>query len=158
MQIQLRVNGTSYDLDIDPTKRLIDVLRETLHLTGTKEGCGEGECGSCTVIMDGLAVHSCLTLAVQARDKEIITVEGLAEDGELDQLQKSFMAMGAVQCGYCTPGMLMSAKALLMHNPHPSEAEIAEAIAGNLCRCTGYNKIVAAIQDAAEEINDRGTE
>lgn len=149
MRIQLRVNGMDYQLEIDPSQRLVDVLRERLHLTGTKEGCGEGECGTCTVIMDGRAVHSCLTLAVQARDREIITVEGLAQNGELDQLQKSFIQMGGVQCGFCTPGMLMSAKALLMRNPHPTLVEIKEAIAGNICRCTGYNKIVAAIQDAA---------
>jgi len=149
MQIHLRVNGVDYYPEIDPSQRLVDVLRDRLHLTGTKEGCGEGECGTCTVIIDGRAVHSCLTLAVQARDREIITVEGLAQKGELDQLQKSFIQMGAVQCGFCTPGMLMSAKALLLRNPHPTPEEINEAIAGNICRCTGYNKIVAAIQDAA---------
>ncbi|MGI6684326.1 MAG: (2Fe-2S)-binding protein [Bacillota bacterium] len=151
MQISFHVNGKLHKLDVDPKKRLVDVLRDDLNLTGTKEGCGEGECGACTVILDGQAVNSCLVLACQVRDKEILTVEGLAQNGELDPLQKSFMEHGAVQCGYCTPGMLMSAKALLMKNPHPSEKEINEAIAGNLCRCTGYNKIITAIKKVAED-------
>lgn len=151
MQIQFHVNGKLHRIDVDPRKRLIDILRDNLNLTGTKEGCGEGECGSCTVILDGQAVNSCLVLASQVRDKEVITVEGLAPNGEFDPLQKSFMDHGAVQCGYCTPGMLMSAKALLMKNPHPTEKDIHDAIAGNICRCTGYNKIVAAIKNAAEE-------
>jgi len=151
MEISFHVNGKLHKLEVDPRKRLIDVLRDDLNLTGTKEGCGEGECGACTVILDGQAVNSCLILACQARDKEILTVEGLAQNGELDPLQKSFMEHGAVQCGYCTPGMLMSAKALLMKNPHPTEDQINEAIAGNLCRCTGYNKIVNAIKKVAED-------
>ncbi|HHT62988.1 MAG: (2Fe-2S)-binding protein [Bacillota bacterium] len=151
MEISLHVNGKTYRLNVDPRKRLIDVLRDDLNLTGTKEGCGEGECGACTVILDGQAVNSCLVLACQARDKEILTVEGLARNGELDSLQKSFIEHGAVQCGFCTPGMLMSAKALLIKNPHPTEQEIKEAVAGNLCRCTGYNKIIAAIKKVAED-------
>jgi xanthine dehydrogenase E subunit len=151
MEISLHVNGKTYRLNVDPRKRLIDVLRDDLNLTGTKEGCGEGECGACTVILDGQAVNSCLVLACQARDKEILTVEGLARNGELDSLQKSFIEHGAVQCGFCTPGMLMSAKALLIKNPHPTEQEINEAVAGNLCRCTGYNKIIAAIKKVAED-------
>ncbi|MEL7565189.1 MAG: (2Fe-2S)-binding protein [Dehalobacterium sp.] len=151
MQIQFTLNGKVHCIDVKPRKRLVDVLRDDLNLTGTKEGCGEGECGSCTVILDGQAVNSCLILAFQVRDKEIITIEGLAQNGDLDPLQKSFLEHGAVQCGYCTPGMLMSAKALLMKNPHPTEKEITDAIAGNICRCTGYNKIIAAIKNAAED-------
>lgn len=149
MKIDFKVNGKDYSLDIDPTLRLIDILRDELGLTGTKEGCGEGECGTCTVIMDNKAVNSCLVLASQIRGKEILTVEGLEKDGQLDELQESFIRNGAIQCGYCTPGMLMSAKALLMNNPNPTEEEIKTAIAGNLCRCTGYNKIVAAIKEVA---------
>ena len=129
------------------------MIREDLNLTGAKEGCGAGECGSCTVIVDGKAVNSCMMLAVEADGKEIITVEGLAKNGVLDALQESFINNAALQCGYCTPGMLMSAKALLMRNPKPSEEEIKEAIAGNLCRCTGYKVIVDAIKEAAEKNN-----
>lgn len=151
MHIEFKVNGTEYRIDTDPGKRLLDVLREDLLLTGTKEGCGEGECGACTVIMDGLAVNSCLIMAGQITGKEIITVEGLVKDGELDRLQKAFISNGAVQCGYCTPGMLMSSKALLMKNPHPTEEEIRTAIAGNLCRCTGYTKIVAAVKEVSQD-------
>lgn len=152
MLLELKVNGIEYRIDVDPNKRLLDVLREDLNLTGTKEGCGEGECGACTVIMNGIAVNSCLIMAVQARGKDIITVEGLEKDGELDALQKAFIKNGAVQCGYCTPGMLMSCKALLMKNPHPTEEEIRAAISGNLCRCTGYAKIVAAMKEVSDEI------
>ncbi len=151
MYIKFKVNGNECDIDADPGKRLLDVLREDLGLTGTKEGCGEGECGACTVIMNGLAVNSCLIMAGQMGGKEIITIEGLDKDGELDKLQKAFINNGAVQCGYCTPGMLMSSKALLMKNPHPTEEEIRVAISGNLCRCTGYTKIVAAVKEAAGE-------
>lgn len=150
MQIEFKLNGKDYSMDICPSMRLIDLLRNEMGLIGVKEGCGEGECGSCTVILDNKAVHSCLVLASQIRDREIITVEGLEKDGELDRLQESFIKNGAVQCGYCTPGMLMSAKALLMENPDPTEEEIKMAISGNLCRCTGYNKIVKAIKDAVE--------
>ena len=150
MQIEFNVNGKEYKMDICPTMRLVDVLRNELGLTGTKEGCGEGECGSCTVIMGGKAVNSCLVLAPQIRGQEILTVEALEKDGQLDSLQESFINNSAIQCGYCTPGMLMSAKALLMANSNPSEEEIKIAISGNLCRCTGYNKIVHAIKEAAE--------
>ncbi|HWQ40699.1 MAG TPA: (2Fe-2S)-binding protein [Desulfosporosinus sp.] len=152
MQIEFNVNDQEYKMEIYPTMRLVDLLREELGLTGTKEGCGEGECGSCTVIMSGKAVNSCLVLAPQIRGQKIITIEGLEKNGQMDRLQESFINNSAIQCGYCTPGMLMSAKALLMANSNPSEAEIRIAIAGNLCRCTGYNKIVNAIKEAGEGI------
>jgi len=149
MFIKFKVNGDDYEIDVPPAIRLIDILRDHLGLTGTKEGCGEGECGTCTVIMDSKSVNSCLVIASQIRGKEILTVEGLAEDGKLDALQESFIRNGAVQCGYCTPGMLMAAKALLMERSDPTEDEIRGAISGNLCRCTGYSKIVQAIKDVA---------
>jgi aerobic carbon-monoxide dehydrogenase small subunit len=150
MRMTITVNGTAHLVDVPATLRLIDLLRDELGLTGTKEGCGEGECGGCTVLLDGEAVNSCLLLAIQARDREVLTVEGLAEDGRLSVLQRMFIEHMAVQCGYCTPGMLMSAKALLMANPQPTEEEIRVALAGNLCRCTGYTAIVAAVTGAAE--------
>ena len=150
MPMTLHVNGEIFDLYIPPNRTLLEVLREELELTGTKEGCGEGVCGGCTVLCDGIPIRSCLTLALEVKGTEIITVEGLATDGEsLDRLQQAFIDHGAVQCGFCTPGMLMSAKALLDRNPHPDEAVIRKAIDGNICRCTGYQKIVAAILDVA---------
>ncbi len=151
MYLSIKVNGKDHKLKVSTTKRLLDLLREDLKLTGTKEGCGVGECGACTVIMDGKAVNSCMVLASQANGCEIMTVEGLEENGELSRLQKNFLESGAVQCGFCTPGMLMSAKALLMKNPNPTVEEIKEAIAGNLCRCTGYKQIVEAIEKTAKE-------
>jgi len=151
--IDFIVNGREYSIDVESDMRLIDILRYKLGLTGVKEGCGEGECGACTIIMDGEAVNSCLVMAVQARGKEIITIEGLEKNGELDPLQTAFMENGAVQCGYCTPGMIMSAKALLLKNPNPTEEEIREAIAGNICRCTGYNNIVKAVKAASNNID-----
>lgn len=147
MKLEFIVNGSKEILEIEPRARLLDVLRDDLGLTSVKEGCSEGECGACTVIMDKEAVTSCTVLAIQARGKEIITTEGLEKNGELDELQKSFMRNGAIQCGYCTPGMLMSCKALLMKNSNPTEEEIKRAIEGNLCRCTGYTKIVNAVMD-----------
>ena len=149
MELVLKVNGTVWEISARPTARLIDVLRDQMGLTGTKEGCGEGECGACTVIVDGKAVNSCVMLAVQALGKEVLTVEGLDASGELDTLQQKFVEHGAVQCGFCTPGMLMSAKALLMANPLPSDQDIRTALAGNLCRCTGYKNIVAAVRAAS---------
>ena len=150
MNLEFTVNGTKVKLEVDPAMRLIDVLRDQLGLTGTKEGCGEGECGACTIIMEGEAVNACLILAMQVRGKQVVTVEGLLKDGELNVLQKAFVNQGAVQCGYCTPGMLMSSKALLMKNPSPTEEEIRLALAGNLCRCTGYTKIIRAVEEAAK--------
>ena len=147
MKITLTVNKKDIDMDIDPTKRLIDFLRDDLNLTGVKEGCSEGECGACTIILNGEAVTSCTILAGQVNGCEITTIEGLEENGELDVIQKSFIENGAIQCGFCTPGMILSCKALLMKNSNPTEDEIKRAIEGNLCRCTGYNKIVKAIKD-----------
>jgi len=151
MRLVLNVNGMDHELDVRTTARLIDVLRLQLGLTGVKEGCSEGECGACTVIVDDKAVNSCLVLAGQVRGKKVLTVEGLADDDGLDLLQRMFIEHGAVQCGYCTPGMLMSAKALLMADPHPTEEAIRLALAGNLCRCTGYTTIVAAVRAASEQ-------
>jgi len=148
VRIKVIVNGEEHHLDVKPNRTLVDVLREELSLTGTKKGCGSGQCGSCTVLMDGRPVISCLILAPQADGREIVTIEGLA-DQEPQPLQKAFAEKGAIQCGYCTPGMILTAKALLDVNPKPREEEIRSAIAGNLCRCTGYNKIVEAIKSCA---------
>lgn len=147
--ISFIINGEACIIDVEPNRTLLKMIREDLNLTGTKEGCGAGECGSCTVIVDNKAVNSCMMLAVEADGKEILTVEGLAKNGELDKLQEAFIDNAALQCGYCTPGMLMSAKALLMRNPHPVDDAIKEAISGNLCRCTGYKSIVDAIKTAS---------
>jgi len=151
--ISFNINGEKVRLEVEPNKTLLKMLREDLNLTGAKEGCGAGECGSCTVIVDGKAVNSCMMLAVEADGKDIVTVEGLAKNGVLDPLQETFIKNAALQCGYCTPGMLMSAKALLKRNPNPSEDDIKEAIGGNLCRCTGYKAIIDAIKEAAGQIN-----
>jgi carbon-monoxide dehydrogenase small subunit len=143
--VKFIINGESYEITVCSKDSLLDVLRETLGLTGTKKGCNSGECGACTVIVDGKPVNACLTLAVEADGKEILTIEGLSEGGKLSSLQESFLEHGAVQCGYCTPGMIMSSQVLLNENPVPSEEEIRNAIAGNFCRCTGYTKIIEAI-------------
>ena len=150
MLIHFTVNRKEMTMDVVPEKRLLDFIREDLHLTGTKEGCGIGECGACTVILNGNAVHSCLTMTGQLDGGDLLTVEGLEKDGELDILQKMFIKDSAVQCGFCTAGMLMSGKALLMRNPHPTDEEIRRAIAGNTCRCSGYKEIRQAIKDAAD--------
>jgi aerobic carbon-monoxide dehydrogenase small subunit len=147
--IQLRVNQVSYKLTVKPSATLLDVLRQDLRLKGTKRGCDQGQCGACTVIMDGKAVNSCTLLAVQADGKNITTIEGLASGDRLHPLQKSFVEEGAIQCGFCTPGMILSAKALLDTTPEPSEHQIREALSGNLCRCTGYVRIVEAVKKAA---------
>lgn len=151
MKLEFIVNDKEEVIEVDPRDRLLDILRNKLGLTSVKEGCSEGECGACTVIMDGAAVTSCTVLAMQVRGRKIITTEGLEKSGELDKLQDSFMRNGAIQCGYCTPGMLMSCKALLMKNQNPSEEEIRRAIEGNLCRCTGYTKIVESVLDVVEK-------
>jgi aerobic carbon-monoxide dehydrogenase small subunit len=147
--IDLTVNGDTYTVVVKANTLLVNVLRDELDLTGTKKGCETGDCGSCTVLLDGKAVDSCLILAVESDGREVVTIEGVAAHGELDKLQSNFVENAAVQCGYCTPGMILSAKALLTRNADPTEHEIREAIAGNLCRCTGYVNIVKAIQKAA---------
>ena len=156
MQIELIVNGKTERLDVPGGKRLLDVLREDLHLTGVKEGCGEGECGACTVLMDGEAVHSCMVLAGQLTGHSITTIEGLEQDGRLGVLQNAFVEQGAVQCGYCTPGMIMSAAGLLNRTPDPTEEEIRVALSGNICRCSGYVQIVAAVKAAAKILRQEG--
>jgi carbon-monoxide dehydrogenase small subunit len=144
--IRVKVNGAEHTVSIRPDRLLLDMLREDLGLTGTKRGCGNGECGTCSVIMDGKLVDSCLVPAMKADGSEILTVEGLAGEGDLHPIQKAFLKKGAVQCGFCTPGMLLAAKSLLDENPDPSIEKIKEAISGNLCRCTGYTKIIEAIE------------
>ena len=148
MPFRFTLNGTPQTVDAPPLARLLDVLREDLRCTGPKEGCGEGECGACTVLIDGLAVNSCLVPVIQVNGATIITVEGLAKDGRLDPVQEAFVRCGAAQCGICTPGFLLTARALLDENSHPSRDEVREALAGNLCRCTGYQKIVDAVCSA----------
>ena len=150
MIVSFDVNGITREVDAPPMKRLLDVLREELRLTGTKEGCGEGECGACSVIVDGEVINSCLVPVCQVSGSTILTVEGLARDGRLDPLQRAFLECGGAQCGICTPGMLIAARALLDCNAQPTRDEIAESIAGNLCRCTGYVKIIDAIEQAAQ--------
>ena len=148
--MKLSINGNDYDIKVEPYRTLLDVLRNELGLTGTKEGCGTGSCGSCTVLMDGQAVNACLVFVAETEGKEITTIEGLSRGGELHPLQQAFMDEGAVQCGFCTPGVILTAKAFLDSNPNPNESRIREAISGNLCRCTGYDKIVRAIMSAAQ--------
>ncbi len=148
--IQLKINGEVHELAVHPHRTLLDVLRDDLDLTGAKKACDTGDCGSCTVIIDGKPVLACLTLAIEAQGKDILTIEGLAKNGELHPLQKAFVAYGAIQCGFCTPGMILSAKALLDENPKPTEEEVKRAIAGNLCRCTGYVKIIEATLAASQ--------
>jgi len=152
--IKLMINRKEYSLEVGTNETLVEVLREKLRLTGTKIGCNRGECGACTVLIDGEAVLSCLTLAIECEGKEILTIEGLEDPktGELDPIQEAFVENFGIQCGFCTPGMVMSAKALLGKNPNPSEAEVKEGIQGNLCRCTGYTQIVESILAASEKI------
>jgi aerobic-type carbon monoxide dehydrogenase small subunit (CoxS/CutS family) len=148
----LKVNGRSYPVEIEPHRSLLSVLRSELGLAGSKEGCDDSECGACMVLMDGRPVNSCSYLALQADGREVTTVEGLARNGQLHPLQREFLQQGGVQCGFCTPGMLISAKALLDANPDPTEDEIRIALSGNLCRCTGYSGIVRAVKAAAAEL------
>jgi aerobic carbon-monoxide dehydrogenase small subunit len=151
MRMTFVVNGRSRTLDAPPLARLLDILRGPLGLTGTKEGCGEGECGSCTVLLDGVPVNACLVVAGQCDGRTVLTIEGLAGKDALSDLQEAFVKEGGAQCGICTPGILMAAHALLATNPQPGEGEIRESIAGNICRCTGYQRIVESIRHAAKE-------
>lgn len=151
--LSFTLNGDPTEVIVKDNMTLLDLLRDKLGLTGTKKGCEQGECGACTVMLDGKPVNSCCTLAVECEGREVVTIEGIAKGGKLHPIQRQFIEKWALQCGYCTPGMIMSAKALLDVNPHPTELEIREAIEGNLCRCTGYAKIVEAIQAAAAEVN-----
>lgn len=151
MQIAFTLNGEWIEHLVDTRKTLLKMIREDFDLTGAKEGCGAGECGACTIIVDGLAVNACLMLAVEADGCDITTIEGLTVDGKLDPLQVSFIENAALQCGYCTPGMIMTAKVLLNDNPHPTVEEIKQGISGNLCRCTGYKKIIEAIQFVVDQ-------
>lgn len=148
-ELELSINDEIYELEVDPHKTLLEVLREDLGLTGSKEGCGLGACGACTVIVDGNPILSCLTLAAEVEGKQITTIEGLTKSGQPDVIQKAFVDHGAIQCGFCTPGAVMSAKALLDKHPHPARNEMRWAMAGNLCRCTGYVKIIDAIESVA---------
>jgi carbon-monoxide dehydrogenase small subunit len=147
--VELKVNDELWELEIAPHRTLLEVLREELALTGSKEGCGLGACGACTVLVEGSPTLSCLTLALEVQDKNIQTIEGLAKGGQPDPIQLAFVEHGAIQCGFCTPGTIMSSKALLERNPNPSQEEIKEGLSGNLCRCTGYKKIVEAVQSLA---------
>ncbi|MCX6100536.1 MAG: (2Fe-2S)-binding protein [Candidatus Bipolaricaulota bacterium] len=152
MNIRFRLNGREVEIEADADARLLDVLREDLHLTGTKEGCGEGECGACTVLLDGQPVNSCLLLAPQADGCDVVTIEGLAEGAHLHPIQEAFVEEGAVQCGFCTPGFILATYALLRANPEPTDEEILTALEGNLCRCTGYSRILAAVRRAAQRL------
>ena len=152
MTVSFFVNEIPVIIETAPDRRLLDFLREDIHLTGTKEGCAEGECGACTVLLDGESVHACLTVAAQLDGHHITTIEGLAEMGMLDILQQAWVEEIAIQCGYCTPGMIMSATALLMKNPHPTDEEVRVALSGNICRCSGYVQIVRAVKHAAKEL------
>jgi len=152
MKVRFTVNGRAASVEADAEMRLLDALREELHLTGTKEGCGEGECGACTVLLDGRPVNSCLVLAVQVEGRDVLTIEGVAGGPRLHPIQQAFVETGAVQCGFCTPGFILSTYALLRDHPTPSEDEILTALEGNLCRCTGYAKIVEAVKLAAARL------
>jgi len=154
MKIRFALNGREVSIETDAETRLLDILREDFHLTGTKEGCGEGECGACTVLLDGLPVNSCLIPAPQVEGRDVLTIEGLAEGNHLHPLQAAFVEHGAVQCGFCTPGFVLSAYALLRSNSSPTDEEILTTLEGNLCRCTGYGKIVAAVRSAAERMRE----
>ena len=151
--IEIKVNGHDYELEIQPWRTLLEVLRDHLNLTGTKQSCAEGHCGACTVIVNGEAVNACLMLAMEAQGKEIITIEGLAKGDELHPIQEAFVNHGAVQCGFCTPGLIMATKAFLEESPTPSDEEIKRVLAGHLCRCTGYVQVVESVQAAADNMS-----
>ncbi len=151
-QVTLIVNGRRHEVQIKPWATLLDVLREDLGLTGTKEGCGVGECGACTVIMEGRTANACLVLAAEAHEKEIVTIEGLATGSQLHPIQQAFVDIGGLQCGFCTPGMVLSTKALLDRNANPTDDEIRKGLEGNFCRCTGYTKIIESVRAAAEKM------
>lgn len=155
VKVSFILNDESVSVEVDPRKRLLDMLREDFLLTGVKEGCSVGECGACTVLIDGKAVTSCLVLAPQVNGHRVTTIEGLQKNGELHPLQEAFIESGAVQCGFCTPGMILAAKALLDENPCPTREDIKTAISGNLCRCTGYEKIIKAIETAVKNLEER---
>ncbi len=157
MMISATINGDAQQFLCDPAATLLDALRDELGLTGSKEGCGSGDCGACTVVLDGQMVCSCLVLAAEAEGRKIATIEGVAEGSELHPVQRKFLEKGALQCGFCTPGFIVASKALLDHNPDPSEHEVRYWLAGNLCRCTGYDKIVRAVLDAAAELRQETT-
>jgi carbon-monoxide dehydrogenase small subunit len=156
--IELIVNGESFEVIVRPNELLVDVIRDKIGLTGTKKGCGEGDCGACTVLMESKPILSCLTLAISCQGKHIETIEGLAKDGVLHPLQQAFVEKGAIQCGYCTPGMILSAKALLGKTPNPDPEDIRNEMVGNLCRCTGYKKIMEAIIEAGQGAHEEGPE
>ena len=154
MIVHFILNNQPVSRDLPPDRRLIDVLREDFLLTGAKESCGEGECGACTILLDGRAVHACLVLAGQLEGHEVLTIEGLAQNDELDIIQNAFVEHVAIQCGFCTPGMIMSTKGLLLQNPSPTDGEIRVALSGNICRCSGYVQIIAAVRDAAKKLRE----
>lgn len=158
LPVEIEVNGRKIIKNVTANTTLLELIRNELKLKGTKQGCDNGNCGACTVLMDGKPVNSCITLAAQANGKKILTIEGLAKENILDPIQDAFVEKGAVQCGFCTPGMIMSAKGLLEKNPNPNDKEIKEAISGNYCRCTGYTKIIEAIKDCSESIDNREKE
>ena len=155
-RIELKVNGLTRQVDVEPQSTLLDVLREELRLTGTKRGCDQGHCGACTVLLNGEPVNACLVLAPGADGKSVETIESLEQAGEMSVIQSALVEEGAVQCGFCTPGMVLSAKSLLAEKPDPTRPEILEALSGNLCRCTGYERIVAGVRNAADRLNERG--
>ena len=154
--MELTVNGLRREVAVEPRRTLLELLREDLELTGTKQGCGEGDCGACVVLLDGVPVNACLVLALEAEGRDVLTIEGLARGTELHPIQQAFVDVGAVQCGFCTPGMVLTAKAFLDSHPDPDGDEVRQAISGNLCRCTGYQKIVDAILDAARRLHEKG--